>query len=990
MAKRGRGRPPGSRNKPKVPTPSRANALQRRSQVVIGDTESDSDDSQTTVPVGDVEEENNGAENGSAEDENDEDEVGAAQLALANRPPASKLHHTLKSTFIFTANELSRDYVKEPTELNLLAILALPKLGIAPTHEKKHTAKSRKLMEQIRKGETLQLLRIPLPERQVRAARRAAEMEPEEATLSWIEQKQLQRLMSKGMFKKAANVVRGATSISQLTEEILEELRSKHPAGTPNPFGTAKGREPPVLKNEDLLAECIEKLDRQTAAGLSGWTPELLKVAYGRREDARGKDFRVFMWTLAKSISRGTAPGHRLLCGSRLTPLDKPDGPGIRPITCGELLFRVSVRYVLREWGVKEEYLLPEQFGVGTGVEPICEYLQQVLDGLQRGDTTTVYSLDSKNAFNTMARKAIADSTKESAPPFFRMAKWAYNTPAPLVVGVGDEQKVLYSAEGVRQGDPMAAFLFSLGLRPVLQALRDKIRTKDETAVVIAYLDDIYVISKKEDLLPTIEDFFAAPDRKEGIQLNVSKTRVDKLSSVKYGNQTFPILGTVKGSKEVRKEFIQARTVELRRQLRRLERVPKQEALALLRLCFSAQNRHLLRSMDTSDLEEELGVLDEVLYSFLDKLRGAPEGPRPETVTRIYSFMSKFGGLGVLSHVETREHAYLASIATSREILKRSGLNSDNTVRELGEQQAHAGVPEERNFYKLLEPAMPTVAEEQQRVMSQKTRTLADMQKKYDEFLEALPPDIRLAFVDMTSRIGMAWFHAMSTNGKYRHLTDSQITYALAIHTLTTQESPGLCPKCGEFGSLTHFEACPNTSKQLIWNQRHNYVRDSMVAALSKDKKKQVRKEPHINHNNNQRGDIRVEVAAGEHEDNAYFGFVDITVKAVLGVHTEQARAKARAESELQDHGKLKSTRAEIEAALQLGADAKRYTYREAIAQGAKFRPLVISSGGTLHKEFYKYLKAMIPDPQVRSNLCTDVSIALVRARAELMSARAR
>ena len=990
MAKRGRGRPPGSKNKPKVPTPSRTNALRQRRQIVIQDEGSDSDDLQITVPVGDVEEERNGTENGRAEDENDVDEVGAAQLALANRPPASKLHQTLKSTFILTANELAKNYDEKPTELNLLAILALPKLGIAPTHEKKHTAKSRKLMEQIRKGETLQLLRLPLPERQVRAARRAAEMEPEEAALSWIEQKRLQQMMSKGMFKKAANVVRGATSISQLTEEILEELRSKHPAGTPNPFGKVKGRASPGLKNEDLLAECIEKLDRQTAAGLSGWTPELLKVAYGRREDARGKNFRAFMWTLAKSISRGTAPGHRLLCGSRLTPLDKPDGPGIRPITCGELFFRVSVRYVLQEWGVKEEYLLPEQFGVGTGVEPICEYIQQILDGLQPDDTTTVYSLDSKNAFNTMARKAIADSTKKSAPDFFRLARWTYNTPAPLVVGVGEDQHVLYSTEGVRQGDPMAAFLFSLGLRPVLQALRDKIRNKDETAVVIAYLDDIYVISKETDLLPTIEDFFAAPDRKEGIQLNVSKTRVDKLSSVKYGNQAFPILGTVKGSKEVRKEFIQARTAELRRQLRRLERVPKQEALALLRLCFSAQNRHLLRSMDTSDLEEELGALDEVLYSFLDKLRGAPEGPRPETVTRIYSFMSKFGGLGVLSHVETREHAYLASIGTSREILKRSRLNSDNTVQELGEQQAHAGVPEERNFYRLLEPAMPTVAEEQQRVVSQKARTLADMQNKYDEFLEALPPDIRLAFVDMTSRIGMAWFHAMSTNGKYRHLTDSQITNALAIHTLTTQISPGVCENCGELDSETHFEACPNTSKQLIWNRRHNYVRDSMVAALSKDKKKQVRKEPHINHHNNQRGDIRVEVAAGEHEDNAYFGFVDITVKAVLGVHTEQARAKARAESEQQDHGKLKSTRAEIEAALQLGADAKRYTYREAIAQGARFQPLVISSGGTLHKEFYKYMKAMIPDPQVRSNLCTDVSIALVRARAELLSARAR
>jgi hypothetical protein len=190
--------------------------------------------------------------------------------------------------------------------------------------------------------------------------------------------------------------------------------------------------------------------------------------------------------------------------------------------------------------------------------------------------------------------------------------------------------------------------------------------------------------------------------------------------------------------------------------------------------------------------------------------------------------------------------------------------------------------------------------------------------------------------------------------------------------------------------NVTHYEACLGTSKQNIWNLRHNYIRDSTAAALSKDNKKRVSKEPHINQNNNQRGDILVEVAAGEHEDNAHFGFADFTVKAVLGAHTEQARASARAEAEKKGQGKLQSTRAEIEAALQLGADAKRRTYLEAIAQGARFRPLVISSVGTLHKEFYEYLKAMIPDPKVRSNLCTDVSIALVRARAELLSARAR
>ena len=46
----------------------------------------------------------------------------------------------------------------------------------------------------------------------------------------------------------------------------------------------------------------------------------------------------------------------------------------------------------------------------------------------------------------------------------------------------------------------------------------------------------------------------------------------------------------------------------------------------------------------------------------------------------------------MLSHVEIREHAYLASTAASRETLKRIGLNDNNTVRELGDLQEHPSV----------------------------------------------------------------------------------------------------------------------------------------------------------------------------------------------------------------------------------------------------------------------------------------------------------
>ena len=82
-----------------------------------------------------------------------------------------------------------------------------------------------------------------------------------------------------------------------------------------------------------------------------------------------------------------------------------------------------------------------------------------------------------------------------------------------------------------------------------------------------------------------------------------------------------------------------------------------------------------------------------------------------------------------------------------------------------------------------------------------------------------------------------------------------------------------------------------------------------MYTAIKKDERKVVSKEPRINNNNHQRGDIQVEVAAGGQEDNVYFGVGDITVKSVLGVHTANSRANARAAAELLGQEKLHSTR---------------------------------------------------------------------------------
>jgi hypothetical protein len=66
----------------------------------------------------------------------------------------------------------------------------------------------------------------------------------------------------------------------------------------------------------------------------------------------------------------------------------------------------------------------------------------------------------------------------------------------------------------------------------------------------------------------------------------------------------------------------------VRKLARRLRELPSQQDFILLRLSIATQMKHLLRSLDTSDLTAELQALDTVLFDTMDHFRGVP----PDTV----------------------------------------------------------------------------------------------------------------------------------------------------------------------------------------------------------------------------------------------------------------------------------------------------------------------------------------------------------------------
>ena len=300
------------------------------------------------------------------------------------------------------------------------------------------------------------------------------------------------KLVTEGRLGIAANLVRGDAKVLDMDNALLASLKAKHPPGVAKPFGPTAGPIPGLSHSEDDILTAIHSFKPYTAHGFSGWTVPLLKIAI------KGPKVVAMLTCLTGMIGQGTAPGRSMLAASRLTLLEKKDG-GHRPIDVGDLIYRLCTKVLLRHH-FKADCLLPTQFGVGSkgGVEPGVRTVQRALDDSLGRSFSTLTMLDFTNAFNTADRIDIAASLREFCPSLYRTAKWAYNAASDLVLG----QHILQSATGVRQGDPLGPLLLSLAIRPLLDRLSTFLGTDH---LVLAYLDDVYVLSPTQDLASASE-----------------------------------------------------------------------------------------------------------------------------------------------------------------------------------------------------------------------------------------------------------------------------------------------------------------------------------------------------------------------------------------------------------------------------------------------------------------------------------------------------
>ena len=501
--------------------------------------------------------------------------------------------------------------------------------------------------------------------------------------------------MKDGEPGKAAKVLvsRGLVPVCEETIQKLKEIHpeSLNPDEPPLPPAPLSLRRLSLNASSDVherelptptkstVTKVVKSLPKKSAPGPSGWSFGM--IGQGIKDSVHFRDFLLKLISTMK-VDHNVPAADWLRC-AMLYPLRKKDD-GIRPIACGEAFARLTAKWIINSIR-PSDYLLPEQYGVGTGVDEVLCHINDSIPLCVNG----ISSFDISNAFNSLSRHHIGSVLGVFCPALLGYFRWGYGVISDLFLRGPDGVHVVQSQEGGRQGDPLFPFLFSLGIRPLVDELGERFALKVSVAgkdgdistkrLIWVYLDDITIALKDGVSHSDIVDFLNQPEivEKYGLKVNESKSWfMDFHDLVRTGHK---LLGSwiggpdndTSGSRQLFKDALD----RLHGIIPVLKMMPIQHGLTLLRLCYYPILNHLLRSLPIGIGNTELRAFDKAIWQTIASWTNDSTVKFGEEIVKL---PRRLGGLGFFNSVETRPYAAAASYIQSRGYL----LSKDITLTD--------------------------------------------------------------------------------------------------------------------------------------------------------------------------------------------------------------------------------------------------------------------------------------------------------------------
>jgi hypothetical protein len=330
----------------------------------------------------------------------------------------------------------------------------------------------------------------------------------------------LRRLISlkleEGDFKGAIRLASSVDAIAPSNEATYAALLAIHPH--PHPLSSLppapSPSDCPLLSiPPDMIGRTILSFPPGSAGGPDGLRPQHLKDLINTSSSSVSS-FLASLSAFVSLVLKGETPAEirPLFFGARLTAINKKGG-GIRPIAVGctlrRLVAKIASSLVLSDLS---SLLASRQLGYGVkgGAESAVHAARWYLQNLRPGHG--VLKLDFRNAFNSIRRDIMLHSVIEHAPLIYPLVFSCYSSPTSLFW----EGRVIMSAEGVQQGDPLGPLLFCLTLHnPSLHLCSE---------LCILYLDDFTLGGEVDTLLQDLDIVMSLSDL--GLCLNTRKSEI--------------------------------------------------------------------------------------------------------------------------------------------------------------------------------------------------------------------------------------------------------------------------------------------------------------------------------------------------------------------------------------------------------------------------------------------------------------------------------
>lgn len=506
--------------------------------------------------------------------------------------------------------------------------------------------------------------------------------------------KLIEKKLNDGDVKGAVRLASSTDSVAINNNKTLEVLKELHPYSSSismeveNSMVNEESQTTLTLDPTSVM-QGIKAFPPGSSAGMSGLRPQHLKELCSKTNGDAADKLLSSLTDFINIIISGKCPLsiRPIFFGANLIALTKKNG-GTRPIAIGDTVRRLISKIIVLKHRKLSNIFKPIQMGfaIRAGCEAIVHAMRIFLSRKHK-ITDTVMKVDFYNAFNKANRKKIIALAESHMPSVRDYIRSSYEYPSVLRY----HDNVIWSQEGVQQGDPLGPLLFCLLLKELTDSLPKCLD------INVWYLDD-GTIAGSQQQLEAVFELIKKIGPNLGLDLNESKTEVCFLSGNLperhlFGSckivevSEFSLLGAELGTADHVTHCIKKKVNKLTHMLHNLRDVCNHRSFFLLKNClYIPRLLYMLRTTPCFNFSFDTFKFDETVKQFLSEKLNLNFN---EYQWAQATLPVKLGGLGIRSINDLALPAFLASasfcLPLFNEILGQTPTNDDLFERALSQ-----------------------------------------------------------------------------------------------------------------------------------------------------------------------------------------------------------------------------------------------------------------------------------------------------------------